>query len=127
VGVLRTLSAHGGTPTSFAWWVTTLTMTAWARTAFDDHSYGEGVASNAEQVTACPQTLTDGVPSELSLACKVRPTCPILTLIWVSADLRIARDSLRSYFVVPRIGAQLQPARAEGLANRQAPLEWQQS
>ena len=39
----------------------------------------------------------------MTLACKVRPACPILSLTWGSADPRVGPDSLVSHVVVVRL------------------------
>ena len=57
-------------------------MTAWARIAFDDHSDGEVVDSNAEQLSGCPGVLADGAPGERSLACKIRAYCLRVSVTW---------------------------------------------
>jgi hypothetical protein len=43
------------------------------------------------------------------LACKVRRTCPILSLTWGSADSRVGPDSFVSHVVVVRLGSQIHP------------------
>ena len=40
------------------------------------------------------------------LACKVRPTCPVVSLTWESVESGVATDSLRSDVVVVRVGGQ---------------------